>query len=70
MIGRLDPKTGEDQKFMLPTRANFAPNPEHTIDFDAGAGGPINKMLLCNSRSMMEGAHHKQRLIFLASVSA
>ena len=42
VIGRLDPKTGNDQKFILPTRANFAPNPEHTIDFDAGAGAPIN----------------------------
>ena len=42
VIGRLDPKTGDDQKFILPTRANFAPNPEHTIDFDAGAGAPIN----------------------------
>ena len=30
----------------------------------------IKKMLLCNSRTMMRGVHHKQRLIFpiLASV--
>ena len=42
MIGRLDPKTGEDLKFMLPTRVNIAPNLEHNINYDSGASAPIN----------------------------
>lgn len=42
VFGRFDPKTGEDLKFMLPTRTNFAPNFECNIELDSGASAPID----------------------------
>ncbi|MGB1776339.1 MAG: hypothetical protein ACPHGV_08385 [Synechococcus sp.] len=40
VIGMVDPATGEQEKYTLPTRANFTANFGH--DIDSKASGPIN----------------------------